>query len=494
MRILTSLLLLFLLVQQTMAQTCSMDFNPKRQLVASTILCPDAMLEDLAQLHKNILEVHPNPTYYGELNDLSSAYQKACAEVVQKPINVFDFLLIVNTYLSVLKDSHTGINPKQFLYNVNANRQVLPFFVSQIDQKFYINYAFDPNLTRGAELIQIDQFEVAELYNFGKLLSLNEGNAYAASNDIASEYISVAYNLLSMSLKEENAASIQLVEESGDTIHRSILFTPSWKYFLSSLFDESEEMISYTFDEQNNAILTVTSFEPLSLNHFQKEIDAFFQEVKQRNCPSLYIDLRNNLGGLIRAEEYLFSYINTKQTPIRTNYLYKRSDYDRFARLSPLQEMQFINRAKNNYPNGLISKEYDFYKLPKGSIATILYDYVPKNNLNYAYDGPCQLVINANSMSASVLFAGWFKFIERGEILGSTCMGGMGGTFGNPAVITLNHTKIDVMISTLKFTPLHIKERELSPIEPSIPIRATRRDLIERKDPFYEYLLNYQKK
>ena len=193
---------------------------------------------------------------------------------------------------------------------------------------------------------------------------------------------------------------------------------------------------------------------------------------------------------MLRAEEYLFSYINVKGVAVQTNYLYKRSNYDRFALLSPLQQMQFVNRAKNVYPNGLISKEYDFYKMPKGTSHTILYDYVPTNQRNYTYKGKCSLVLNGNSMSASVLFAAWFKHIDRGEIIGSTCMGGMGGTFGNPAALTLTHSQISVIVSTLKFTPLHIKEKVLQPISPDIWLNMSKQDLIDRIDPFERYLQN----
>ena len=195
----------------------------------------------------------------------------------------------------------------------------------------------------------------------------------------------------------------------------------------------------------------------------------------------------------MRAEEYLFSYINTKQASVKTNYLYKRSDYDRFALLSPMQQMQFVNRAKNVYPNGLISKEYDFYKLPKGATKTILYDYLPENDRDYVFKGSCNLVVNGNSMSASVLFAAWFRHIERGQIFGTPCMGGMGGTFGNPAIITLKNAHLDVMVATLKFTPFHVKDRVLSAIYPDVIIKATREDIIEQRDPFLEYLKGYQK-
>jgi len=492
MRLLTSFIFILSLIQNALAQDCTDLFQAKKQLVANTMLCPSAMNEDLTQLHKHILETHPDPTYYGEINDLSSAFQNAKASISQ-PLSVFDFILVVNKYLSALKDSHSGINPKQFLYSVNLNRQVLPFFVEQIDGHFYLSSAHHPDFIIGAELLQIDDFSVSQLYEIGKALSLNEGNATAARDEIASEYMSVAYNLLTMSLNTPRSATVTSVDLKGDTVQQTIPFTTSWKYFLSALFEGKEDNVSYIFDEQNNGILTIDSFEPLSLSHFKKQVDAFFSEVKLRNCQTVYIDLRNNLGGLLRAEEYLYSYINTNKTPIQTNYLYKRSDYDRFALLSPIQQMQFVNRAKIVYPNGLISKEYDFYKLPKGSTYTILYDYIPENNLNYTFSGDCKLILNANSMSASVLFAGWFRHIQRGEILGATCMGGMGGTFGNPAVITLEHSQIDVMVSTLKFTPLHIQERVLAPIEPDVPLKATREDLLERRDPFMRYLKSHQK-
>lgn len=450
------------------------------------------MQEDLAQLHKHILETHPNPTYYGSIGELSTAYQFAIKKVAQ-PLSVFEFMLVVNQYLLTLKDSHTGINPKQFLYNVNGKRVVLPFFVENIDGHFYIASAYDDDFIIGAELLQIDTYSSSELYQSALALSLTEGNAFAAKEEIASEYIGVVYNLLSMSQLKSKKASVKMVSPAGDTLTKTIDFSPSWRYFLSNFFYRSEDEVRYFFDQQNNGILSIESFQPLSLAMFKKKIDRFFEEVQVRKCNNIYIDLRNNLGGLLRAEEYLFSYINAKKTAVKTNYLYKRSDYDRFAQLSPIQQMQFENRAKNVYPNGLISKEYDFYKLPKGATHTILYDYVPENNLNYVYKGDCNLVVNANSMSASVLFAAWYKHIDRGPIIGSTCMGGMGGTFGNPAIISLKNSGIDVMVATLKFTPYHIQGSVLAPIEPDVILKTTREDIIEGRDPFLEYLRSYHK-
>jgi hypothetical protein len=137
------------------------------------------MKADLDQLHKHILETHPNPTYYGNINDLSEAFQVAKSKI-NKPLSVFEFTLVVNNYLFALKDSHTGINPKQFLYEVNGQRKVLPFFVETINNKFYISGGYNPDFIRGAELLQIDTFSVKQLYTYALDLSLSDGDATAA--------------------------------------------------------------------------------------------------------------------------------------------------------------------------------------------------------------------------------------------------------------------------------------------------------------------------
>lgn len=468
-------------------QDCTSVFKPKKQLVASTYLCVDAMQADLAQVHKHIIQTHPNPTYYTTTAALIEAYDKAKKDC-EKPKTVLEFMLIVNTYLNSLKDSHTGLNPKDFLYQVNANRKVLPFFVTQIEQKFYLYGGFSDQLEAADEILGVDQYPIAQLYEMAQALSMCEGDALEAHKEVALDYIGVAYNLLQMSIKDQKEAKFNVVKPSGDTILMQIPFVSTWKYFLASMSGSQDDVVSFYFDEQNRGVLQLSSFQPLSLPLFQKKIDDFFAEVEERKSEQIYIDLRDNLGGLLRAEEYLFSYINTKGISIQTNYLYKRSNYDRFALLSPMQQSQFVNRAKNVYPNGLISKEYDFYRMPKGSTFNILYDYVPTNARNHTYKGKCALVMNGNSMSASVLFAAWFKHINRGEIIGTTCMGGMGGTFGNPATITLDHSQISVIVSTLKFTPLHIKDKVLAPIVPDIWLKTSRQDLLEHIDPFDRYL------
>jgi hypothetical protein len=87
MRYLTSFAFICLLYASGMAQNCQDAFEPKKALLAQSIICPEVMQADLAQLHKHILETHPNPTYYVDINALSAAYSQAKTEI-QNPLNV----------------------------------------------------------------------------------------------------------------------------------------------------------------------------------------------------------------------------------------------------------------------------------------------------------------------------------------------------------------------------------------------------------------------
>ena len=101
MRHWTSFAIIFLFCSLSFAQQCQSTFKPKKELAAQTYLCPEAMQTDLAQLHKHILDTHPNPTYYGSLNDLSEAYNVAKSKI-DKPLTECTWISFVSYLFSLL--------------------------------------------------------------------------------------------------------------------------------------------------------------------------------------------------------------------------------------------------------------------------------------------------------------------------------------------------------------------------------------------------------
>jgi hypothetical protein len=479
------LVLTILSASHISAQDCVSYFRYSKDEISEVKLCPEAMKADIEQLHEHILETHPNPSLYCGVEAFVGGYKEALKSCSTEK-TMIEFIQIVTRYLGVMKDSHTNLNPRDYLYLGPKDRAVLPFFVVRIDKRYYLEGVYKNDFPFGSEILQIDSYSMDSLFAISKRMSFSEGNAGSAQEEIAQHMIGATFNLLHRAHLSDKA-KFKLVNLNGDTIVQEAHYVKSGQY----LKDRSVDLkgpVHYFIDKDKRCVLTIESFDPISLKKFKKHIDACFTEIKKQNVQDLYIDLRDNLGGMLRAQEYVLSYLNLSGAPLQMNYLYKRSHFDRFALLPFYQEKQFKNRAERVYPNGLISQEYDFYKSPLGTTRTILYAYTPQNNLNYTYRGKCSLIMNGSSMSASVLFAGWFKSTIRGEIIGTQCMGGIGGTFGNSAPYSLDHSNLHLMVSTLKFTPKDRSGIDLKAIEPDHVISINRQQLIQKKDPVLEYL------
>ena len=227
------------------------------------------------------------------------------------------------------------------------------------------------------------------------------------------------------------------------------------------------------------------SFESRRERKYKRGINSFFKKVDRKGISKVILDVRGNRGGYVLLLEHVLSYINDKGETFDLNYLYKRSKLDRFETLSRFKKLDFVKKALRVYPKGMISKEYDFYKSPMGSMSSILYQKKLSNPLDITYTGECTLLTNGLSMSASVLLASWFKDHNRGQVIGTPCFGSMQGTHGNAARIVLENSRIPITISTLKLSSI---EQALIEITPTKKIQYSIKDLTMGRDPLIEYL------
>jgi len=464
------------------AQTCTDFPNIAKSIVDNTKICPEALVNDLVQLNESIQDIHPNPFLYIADSVYYQSYKKALFAASSEK-TVLEFAQIVADFVHSLKDSHTNFNPRDLLFQSSRKKAVVPFYLKEINGNFFLDKIYKESLPIGCEILQVNDFETDSLYQLSKRFCFKEGDAFLPQSEIASKMAGIIFNLYN----SKAAINFKYVTYEGDTLSKICPTISIKKMIRMKNWYDSEEL-SYFFDKKNVAVLTVKSFETRNLSKYKEQVDFFFNEVERRKCKSIVIDLRDNRGGLILAQEYLISYLNKTKINQQMTYLYKRSKFDRFSLLPFYQRWQFQKRARLVYPKGIISQEYDFFQSPLGTVKTILYDYLPKNQTNKVYDGECTLVINGFSMSASALFASWFRANDRGKIVGSPCMGPMSGTFGNSATIRLKNSQFPIMISTLKFTPTKYEKIQLEPIQPDILIQKNVSDLIQKSDPILNYL------
>ena len=461
------------------AQYCDDYVQHKNILGASIFICPNSMQEDLSQLYETVLKTHPNPFIYCTKEQLDSAYMSA-QNAVSFPKSVFDFSVVVSGFLKNIRDSHTFFNPRDLLVLSGKNYRIAPFYLTKIDSRFYVSKTYKNSLPAGVEVLEVGKMSVDSLFKLTSLFSPKEAYTESAVNEITSRMMGIVFNV--RNFKYENEIQCKYVNKSGDTSFANLIRINSNKL----LKDEdwyTKKSIEYEF-LNDIAYLRIYSFESSNEKRFKKTIDRFFSLVENTTVSSVVIDIRENHGGFILLLEHLLSYINTDEQTFDLNYSYKRSDLDRFESLSKLKKIDFIKKAKRVYPRGMISKEYDFFNSPKGTVSTILYEKKLSNPRSYIYNGKCTLYTNGLSMSASVLLASWFKETNRGKVIGTPCLGSLKATHGNPATIFLKHSGLPISVSTLKLTPNSMLKSSLGDIEMDKRITITLKQLENGIDPF----------
>lgn len=464
------------------AQTCQSVWFSSKPNAEAQLLCPEIMINDLVYLEKTLQETHPNLYLYCSETDFRNAYKKA-VQAASTDKSTLQFSLIIADFLSILSDSHTNINPRDLLFMQGRKRLIYPMIFKQINNDFYFEKTLFSQFPTGTKVLKMNGLSADSLYNLTLRFSLAEGNSTVAKQEMASKMMGIVFNLFSRSEKMEVVGILP----KGDTL-TSTVYPMTIKAFNKLNNWYADESTYYFFDkDENRAVLVIPSFEPRILLGYYKTLDNFFEEVKSRKCEEVIIDLRDNRGGLIRAQEYLISFLNVKHEKINMEYLYKRSNHDRFEQLPFYQKWQFTRMAERADTGSIIKREFRFFQSPMGTVEKIDYVYLPRNTKNNLYNGKTTLIVNGLSMSASAMFAAWFRLSERGKIVGNQCMGTPSGTFGNGANIYLPNTGIPILISTLKFTPKSVGI-QVEPINPDQKIDHEPADLVKQTDPVFRFL------
>lgn len=457
-------------------QKCSTIVFKRNTNVLNDRICPDALVEDLKVLYKNILNTHPDLYRNATKEKIDSAYNLAIQQCLDEK-TIYEFTLIINDFLSTIQDSHTFLNFRELLYYSYGNRHFLPFWIAQIENKYYITKSWKNVFPKGAELLLVNGTSVANYKDESVRLTPQESNTIDAKQEMSSLLLGSLINL-----KHLEKTNNYVFVVGKDTLEKKIKSPKIYRVLQESEYLSDQSPVNLRLMSKT-AVLSISTFSPSSISRFKNQLDQAFLKIEKLKIKNLIIDVRYNTGGYIMLQEYLMSFLMKPEDHYAVNYVYKRSENDRFEQLPRTQLWKFKRTAKRYYPNGAISKEFDFYNSPMGTIDTVLNDPVLKNKNGLRYIDSCSLLVNGMSMSASVNFAAWFEHSKRGEIRGSCAMGTNTGTFANPAIVLLPNTLLPVLVSTMKINPVWnetVSEKILCPNKAYTP---THKDVFENIDP-----------
>jgi C-terminal processing protease CtpA/Prc len=195
---------------------------------------------------------------------------------------------------------------------------------------------------------------------------------------------------------------------------------------------QNKEYFEFSIHKGKNiAILKIGTFG--DLKGFCSFADSAFAEIKNNKVENLVIDVRNNGGGRSIVVDSLMNYITDKE-------------YTQYQKIEVRISQELKERYKERYPN-----RYDWINsyaindllIPESNLTK------PQNN-NLHFKGNIYLLTNNTSFSAVATFAGVFKELRLGTIIGEET-GGTIAYYGDFWYMKTPNTGITFYVSPKHF-------------------------------------------
>lgn len=448
------------------------------------------MAGDLDDLRETILSSHTDPFGFCTRDSFFQAFEYAISSLPDSCV-VGTFAQIVAQAMGVMRDSHSCLDYAALLdYQLDAGGFIIPVQVVSDERGVFIEKDRDKILPQGSQLLSINGHSADSLWKIAWNIACVEGDAVTGRRRVADALFPI---ITGLSIPLGAKATIDVRPFGSIDIYRHTYRTYDarrWKNRQRALArSEEEDIVRLAWPDDDIAVLTVETFAPYQPGKYEKEIRRGFREVLRRNTGTLVIDLRDNGGGSSAWVEYLYSFIDPEGCNTPSNIIGKNS---MLARNRARNLQGSFNRLllRLLYPhNEDIQGFLSVFNSEDGINDTIFFRQPLIQKPSHIFSGPCYLLINGMTASASVDFSNHFRQKNRGKIIGEPCFGPVTGTWGNPAHYELPSTGLYVNISTIRYNYDNSFRYSPEPIAPDYVIPVNPRRLSEGGDAYIDYVI-----
>ena len=389
--------------------------------------------QDLDFAFGKLTNIHPIFLDSTQLNQWQDKYSSIKSSLKDSMTQNECYLILASLFAS-LNDGHTGVVMPydQRVQYSNAGGKAFPFFVDIENNSMYVSFycGNDSTLLKGGEqILEINSIEVTTMVH--EMQKLYGGNSVVNKNhEIADKFRFLIWMLYGFEndyeiLIKNNQNNIQKIPVPGIT---SIEF----KENLKRKPKEIDKQFDVSINNQNKtAILKIKSFG--DLDGFCAFANKAFADINENNIENLVIDIRNNSGGRSIVVDSLMNYITGKEYA-----QYKKIEMRVSKELKEWYEKRYPERL--NWINGFANDEL---------VISEQEPIQPKNN-NLTFKGNLYLLTNKTSFSAAATFAGVFKELKLGTIIGEET-GGTIAYYGDYWFLTTPNTGIKFHVAPKRF-------------------------------------------
>lgn len=423
--------------------------------------------QDLENAFQKLTSIHPVFLDKEELTDCQNKFS-TIKESLKDSMTQNDVYLILAPLFASLNDGHTGIitpTNDRSQYNKSGGK-AFPFFVNIEKDSMYVSFycGNDSTLFYGGEqILEINGIETTKMIQ--NMQSLYGGKSIAnKQKTIADKFrflIWMVYGFddnydLTIKNSQNEIQKITIPGITNDEFRKNIKRRPK---ITKSYYD-------LTIDkEQNIAILKIGTF--ADFKGFCSFAKSAFAEIKNKNVENLILDVRSNSGGRSIVVDSLMNYITDKE-------------YTQYQKIEIRISQELKERYKERYPN-----RYDWINsyaindllIPETKLTK------PQNN-NLHFKGNLYLLANNTSFSAAATFAGLFKELKLGTIIGEET-GGTISYYGDFWYMKTPNTGITFYVSPKHFIQYGGTDLNRG-VVPDYLIKNKISDIKLKKDPLIE--------
>ncbi len=371
-----------------------------------------------------------------------------------------------NRLLQVLQDSHSCVSPWHWVYQVEKEWGSIPILWAIEGHALWVQGSTTSSLVHGTRVLALNGISSETCIEAALDLAAMEGPSLTATSRNAEQLVTAWV----LATTRRDTLTVTCVGPSGlpEDVH---LATQGWWKAAKgwAQLTPRQPVVDWTFPDGTGltrrdtrradvrtaslhpgaATLKISSFSSGSWFQYERRIRKGFTTLQQFSCP-LVLDLRGNLGGMSTRMEMLWKAIALERRALPYALVAKQSTTTLKAQRKGYRGLRkrWVDKHLDDSPEARYV--HRMIHLPVGSMDTLTF---PVHNVrgNNVFRGPVCLVIDGESASATVSFAGAFQDTRRGPIMGEPCMGPSVGTMGNPYLKTLPHSGIVVSLATAVF-------------------------------------------
>lgn len=391
------------------------------------------LMQDLDFFSEKLTNIHPifldTLEYNHWQNKLSTMKNSLKDSMTQN-----EFYLFVSPQLASVNDGHSGFAipyDQRIQYNKDGGT-AFPFFVEikdySIFNKFYCGN--DSTLFHGGEeIVKINGMSCADM--------VKEMQELFGIKSLAIRQNAVAHNFkfylwMFYGFEKDYELGIRNKQNQIQNIIVPGVSSQDFRHNIKRMSKANDEQYAFSIDKnRKTAILKIKSFG--NLDRFCSFADSTFSKIEKNKIENLVIDVRGNGGGRSVVVDSLMNYLTTKE-------------YELYQKIEIRISEELKERYRDKYP-----ERYDWIN------SYVIDDLViPELNGTKPFDnklrfkGKLYLLTDKTTFSAAATFAGIFKELKLGTIIGEET-GGTIGYYGDFWFLKTPNTAVNFYIAPKRF-------------------------------------------